>query len=326
MSEKNRNRSSYRSDENWEQERRYNQPRHQDQYGQYGNQGQGSYGSEYGRRQRSGYGSGYGTSGGYENTGQGYSDSGGYRNDYSRDYNRDYNRYGQANYGSSDYGTSYGRSESEYGQGGYGQQYGQSGQYGQNEELPGGTFYGNKFRDVGSQTNYNRDYNRDYDRYGAGYGHYAGYANQYNESRKNYPGAQNAGYRDEERGWWDKTRDEVSSWFGDEEAERRRRMDQVVSHRGKGPKDYRRSDDRIREDVCDRFSDDTYLDASGIDVKVDSAEVVLTGTVERREDKRRAEDLAESISGVSNVQNNLRVTHDYGRQSSPISGKNRADL
>jgi CBS domain-containing protein len=29
-----------------------------------------------------------------------------------------------------------------------------------------------------------------------------------------------------ERGWWDKTTDEVSAWFGDREAERRRRMDE----------------------------------------------------------------------------------------------------
>lgn len=28
-----------------------------------------------------------------------------------------------------------------------------------------------------------------------------------------------------ERGWWDKTTDEISSWFGDENAEQRRRMD-----------------------------------------------------------------------------------------------------
>jgi osmotically-inducible protein OsmY len=33
----------------------------------------------------------------------------------------------------------------------------------------------------------------------------------------------------------------------------------------------------------------------------------LSGLVGRREDKRRAEDLAELVSGVGNVQNNLRV-------------------
>ena len=35
--------------------------------------------------------------------------------------------------------------------------------------------------------------------------------------------------------------------------------------------------------------------------------MILEGTVETKRDKRRAEDLVESISGVSNVQNHLVV-------------------
>jgi osmotically-inducible protein OsmY len=108
----------------------------------------------------------------------------------------------------------------------------------------------------------------------------------------------------EERGWWDRAADEVSSWFGDEDAARRRRMDE---HRGRGPKGYTRSDDRIREDVSDRLTDDWMVDASDIEIQVSSSEVTLTGTVESREAKRRAEDIAESVSGVRHVQNNLRV-------------------
>ena len=60
------------------------------------------------------------------------------------------------------------------------------------------------------------------------------------------------------------------------DAERRREMDQ---HRGRGPKNYKRSDERIREDVCDRLSDDGMVDASEIEVKVSGAEVTLDGTV-----------------------------------------------
>jgi len=82
---------------------------------------------------------------------------------------------------------------------------------------------------------------------------------------------------------------------------------QMGEHRGKGPKNYTRSDDRIREDVNDRLSDDPRLDASEIEVQVSSCEVTLTGTVNTREDKRRAEDVAEQVSGVKHVQNNLRV-------------------
>jgi len=78
-------------------------------------------------------------------------------------------------------------------------------------------------------------------------------------------------------------------------------------HRGRGPKNYTRSDARIAEDVNDRLSDDSWLDASEIDVKVVSGEVTLAGAVHTREDKRHAEDLAERVSGVKHVQNNLRV-------------------
>ncbi|WP_046863653.1 BON domain-containing protein [Microvirga massiliensis] len=112
-----------------------------------------------------------------------------------------------------------------------------------------------------------------------------------------------------ERGFLERAGDEVASWFGDEDAERRRQMDQAQSgrHRGRGPKGYTRSDDRIREDVCERLTDDPYVDASEIDVSVSNREVTLSGTVDSREAKRRAEDCAERISGVTHVQNNLRV-------------------
>jgi osmotically-inducible protein OsmY len=78
-------------------------------------------------------------------------------------------------------------------------------------------------------------------------------------------------------------------------------------HRGKGPKGYTRSDDRIKEDVNDRLSDDSHIDASEIDVSVNNCEVTLTGSVNSRWEKRHAEDLAESVSGVKNVENRLRV-------------------
>jgi osmotically-inducible protein OsmY len=79
-------------------------------------------------------------------------------------------------------------------------------------------------------------------------------------------------------------------------------------HRGRGPKGYRRSDERIREDVNDRLSDDYYLDASDIEVAVSETVVTLTGTVLTRADKRRAEDIADDVSGVTNVENRLRVS------------------
>ena len=77
---------------------------------------------------------------------------------------------------------------------------------------------------------------------------------------------------------------------------------------GRGPKGYRRSDERIREDVCDRLADDPRVDASEIEVAVKDGEVTLTGSVNDRHAKRRSEDVASQISGVRDVQNLLRVT------------------
>lgn len=86
-------------------------------------------------------------------------------------------------------------------------------------------------------------------------------------------------------------------------------------HRGRGPRGYRRSDERIREDVCEALTDDSYLDASNMDVAVKDCEVTLSGTVSSREDKRRAEDIVERISGVRDVHNMLRVESGQRTQS-----------
>jgi len=86
-------------------------------------------------------------------------------------------------------------------------------------------------------------------------------------------------------------------------------------HRGRGPRNYQRSDDRIREDVSERLSDDARVDASEIEIMVQNREVTLTGTVRDRNEKRWAEDIAESVSGVTHVQNNLRVGQRQGEHT-----------
>ncbi|MEQ1503673.1 MAG: BON domain-containing protein, partial [Myxococcota bacterium] len=78
-------------------------------------------------------------------------------------------------------------------------------------------------------------------------------------------------------------------------------------HTGKGPKGYRRSDDRIREEVCDALTRDPGVDASSIDVKVDNGEITLGGTVDDRHQKRMAETVVERVEGVKDVHNQIRV-------------------
>ena len=84
------------------------------------------------------------------------------------------------------------------------------------------------------------------------------------------------------------------------------------SYAGRGPKGYRRSDERIREEVSDALTADPLVDASEITVQVENGHVTLIGTVAARDQKRRAEDCAERVSGVDDVTNNLRVNkQDY---------------
>jgi len=82
---------------------------------------------------------------------------------------------------------------------------------------------------------------------------------------------------------------------------------QAVSHYGRGPKGYVRSDERIREEVCERLSDHDDVDASDIAVFVRDREVTLEGSVETRRMKHLSEDIADSVSGVEDVHNRLTV-------------------
>jgi osmotically-inducible protein OsmY len=81
-------------------------------------------------------------------------------------------------------------------------------------------------------------------------------------------------------------------------------------HRGKGPVGYQRSDERIRELVSEALTDDDQIDASQIHVSVKDGEVTLSGIVEDRRTRREAEDCVASVSGVRDVQVQLRVKDD----------------
>jgi hypothetical protein len=94
---------------------------------------------------------------------------------------------------------------------------------------------------------------------------------------------------------------------------------------GRGPQGYQRSDDRIKEDVCERLTQHGQLDASEVQVDVKNCEVTLRGTVDSRQAKRMAEDAAESVSGVREVRNELRTRHDQqGMSGRQISGQQNA--
>jgi hypothetical protein len=76
---------------------------------------------------------------------------------------------------------------------------------------------------------------------------------------------------------------------------------------GRGPKNFKKSDERLREDICERLCMHHEIDATDIDVVVQNGEATLTGIVHSRWEKRLAEEISEDIYGVNNVHNNLRV-------------------
>jgi hypothetical protein len=86
-------------------------------------------------------------------------------------------------------------------------------------------------------------------------------------------------------------------------------------YRGVGPKNYTRADARISEDVCDRLTEDPHIDARDIEVRVKDGEISLAGTVDSRRTRRRAEDLAEQVLGVTHVQNDLRVARSRDNEA-----------
>jgi osmotically-inducible protein OsmY len=263
-----------RDERSWrEQEEQFSGERTQPEYEEgYGYQMSEPYGGGYGQRQ----------------------------NDYETGWDRD-TRYGQR-------GTGYSGASGYQGRGEY--------NYGPARFEGASNWRGSSFT---SEDQGGRDFNsptRSYGAYGpAGtpaYGATGGFfssgalyegAGGYRPSRGDY--GRDRGRRDGRGGrdWWDRASDEVMSWFGDEDAARRRKQD----YRGHGPQNYTRSDDRIREDVNDNLTDDWGVDARNITVAVKGGEVTLDGTVSTRLQKRRAEDCAEEVSGVKHVQNNLRI-------------------
>ncbi|CAN5757402.1 hypothetical protein BH23GEM9_BH23GEM9_32450 [soil metagenome] len=80
-------------------------------------------------------------------------------------------------------------------------------------------------------------------------------------------------------------------------------------HTGRGPEDYERSEEAIRTDVCERLTLHGRLDASRIRVLVERGEIMLEGEVDSRSAKKMAEDTAESVAGVQDVHNRLRISH-----------------
>lgn len=174
-------------------------------------------------------------------------------------------------------------------------------------------------------------------------GEQRGYGEQRGHDGRSFSGASERGYGEQrgyldERGntpkedpwrgfdpWRSADRDETLGWsrssgtgaraYGTARTDASYRSDSADRPRGgffgKGPKGYTRSDERIRDDVSDRLTDDDELDASDITVTVKDGEVTLEGTVADRRSKHHAEDIVDAVTGVKEVHNGLKTRKGF---------------
>jgi osmotically-inducible protein OsmY len=213
--------------------------------------------------------------GGFFNTGS-YVDDGGASRGFGDDFNRARQQVQQR------YGTGGG----SRGQSGYSGEYSNRGQQGQ-----GSGYYG-------SQSGYGRG-SSDQQRSGA---------------QQSWRGQQGGGNSYQDRSSWNYGEDRgqragsgSSGGAYGYDAGAYRSEQSTQSHRGRGPQGYQRSDDRLKELICERLTEDPQIDASNVSIDVSGQVVKLTGTVDDRSTKYEIEELIESMGGVKDIDNQLRV-------------------
>jgi len=258
----------------------------------------------------------YGRGGGY---GQG--SAGGYNEQHASDYRSDYAgedrwRPGRNEWGRED--RAGGWTASQYDRGGWGS--GNASQTWGGGTRSSGAGYENDF-DRGRGREFGRgstgevrdEWNRSKQQHSGTYGGYTGYAGYGAPSRQESYGGERYGREPQsriDRNWeYERNRERDRDWNEDTRDEREGPgiMESIGRFFGFGPKNYRRSDERITEEVNDRLYRHPDIDASDVDVTVKEGEVTLSGTVDSRRAKYLAEDLCDQVMGVKEVNNQLRV-------------------
>ncbi|HEY8507100.1 MAG TPA: BON domain-containing protein [Steroidobacteraceae bacterium] len=76
---------------------------------------------------------------------------------------------------------------------------------------------------------------------------------------------------------------------------------------GRGPKGYKRSDERIREEICETLIYTETVDCSDVSIEIENGKALLEGTVPERRMKHMIEDIVASCVGVEDVENRIKV-------------------
>jgi osmotically-inducible protein OsmY len=95
--------------------------------------------------------------------------------------------------------------------------------------------------------------------------------------------------------------------WGEEQYQSERQEEQGRRRADKGPRAQRKSDERLAGEIRDILTNDPELDATEVEVEVEDGAVTISGVVDGTEARLLAEELVESVTGVREVHNRLRV-------------------
>jgi hypothetical protein len=232
---------------------------------------------------------------------------------------------GQAHGSTAGYGGGYGGGEG-YRQSGYGgqamsrQSFGAGGERSRSQGFGGQNYWGQGGTggtDFGSGQGFG---GQGYAGQGGQYGQY-GQGSQFGQNRNTgYSDMSSSGYGSGMSGGYGQGMRGYGMQGGGTE-----RGDSTRGFRGLGPKGYRRSDERLQEDICERLTDDPMIDASDVTVQVAGGVVTLEGSVSDRRLKHRIEDMVEQCGGVGEIRNNLSVkSRDrFGGSDDTLGGRQK---
>lgn len=149
-------------------------------------------------------------------------------------------------------------------------------------------------------------------RYGSAYGSSSGASSNYSSPDYGSSYTSSRSYSPSE---YNSTGTDYRSNYGSSYGSKSSSTSNSTSYAGKGPKGWQRSDENIRERVCDTLERDPSVDASEIEVTVKEGMVTLSGKVDHRSVKRRAEDIIENLPGVKDVRNEISVDQSFFQQA-----------
>lgn len=96
-------------------------------------------------------------------------------------------------------------------------------------------------------------------------------------------------------------------FVGENEAVLEQQFNVQPDFSGIGPKGYKRTDERLQDEVCDLLAKDRNIDASNLFVAVENGIVKLAGTVPKREDRYLVERAVDGIWGIVDIENGIKV-------------------